>query len=96
MKGGNCLVSSPVPGISTLIISAPISLRVMLQNGPAKTLLRSRTLSPFKGGLFFSIVICGSIEVSLLEFTQYSRGKIDSFFKYHRYKAHTILGGNEK
>ena len=45
-NGGNSLASSPLPGISSLMISAPMSARSMVRKGPARTLLRSRTLIP--------------------------------------------------
>ena len=43
-------MSSPLLGISTLITSAPRSLRFIEQKGPASTRDRSSTLMPFKGG----------------------------------------------
>src|SRR5579872_2095899 len=48
-KGGaNLRVSSPFPGRSTLITSAPRSPSIWVQKGPARTLVKSRTLTPCK------------------------------------------------
>src|SRR5215510_7430403 len=40
---------SPLPGRSTFSTSAPMSARIMVQNGPAMCSVRSRTLSPASG-----------------------------------------------
>src|SRR5215467_8118662 len=54
-KGGQPRVSSPLPGSSTLITSAPMSPRDMAQKGPARTRVRSITRTPARGvrGFFF-------------------------------------------
>src|SRR5258705_3282719 len=49
-KGGQPRVSSPLPGSSTLMISAPMSPSDMAQKGPARTRLRSMTRSHARGG----------------------------------------------
>src|SRR5262247_2327498 len=49
-NGGQPRVSSPLPGSSTLITSAPMSPRDMAQKGPARTRVRSITLMPASGG----------------------------------------------
>src|SRR6266850_4713311 len=48
-NGGQPRVSSPLPGSSTLITSAPMSPRIIEQNGPASTRVRSRTRTPASG-----------------------------------------------
>src|SRR5690349_11137230 len=48
-NGGQPRVSSPLPGSSTLITSAPMSPSSMAQYGPAKTRVRSSTRMPFSG-----------------------------------------------
>src|SRR5262245_26063558 len=48
-KGGQRRVSSPFPGSSTLMISAPMSPRIIEQNGPASTRVRSSTRTPVSG-----------------------------------------------
>src|SRR5436853_5368365 len=48
-KGGQPRVSSPLPGSSTLMISAPMSPRIIEQNGPASTRVRSSTRTPDSG-----------------------------------------------
>ena len=50
-NGGQLRVSSPLPGSSTLMTSAPMSARIIEQNGPARTRVRSRTRIPASGGL---------------------------------------------
>src|SRR5712691_11886753 len=50
-KGGQPRVSSPLPGSSTLMISAPMSPSDIKQNGPARTRVRSMTRMPARGGL---------------------------------------------
>src|SRR5271169_1726629 len=58
MKGGaKPLVSSPAPGRSILITSAPRSPSICAQVGPARTRVRSNTRSPFNGpvGLVISV-----------------------------------------
>src|SRR6202035_2439871 len=40
---------SPTPGVSTLITSAPISARIIVQNGPARMRVRSTTRIPESG-----------------------------------------------
>ena len=45
------LVSSPTPGLSTLMTSAPRSPRIIVANGPASTRLRSRILQMESLGL---------------------------------------------
>src|SRR5215468_5085942 len=49
-KGGQPRVSSPLPGSSTLMTSAPMSPSDMEQNGPASTRVRSMTRTPASGG----------------------------------------------
>src|SRR5215470_17418317 len=49
-KGGQPRVSSPLPGSSTLMTSAPMSPSDMEQNGPASTRVRSMTRMPASGG----------------------------------------------
>ncbi len=44
--GGYCRKSSPFPGASTLITSAPISARIIVANGPAMKCVKSTTLRP--------------------------------------------------
>src|SRR5687767_4988419 len=48
-NGGQPRVSSPLPGSSTLMTSAPMSPSSMAQYGPASTRVRSRTRTPFNG-----------------------------------------------
>ena len=48
-KGGQPRVSSPLPGSSILITSAPMSPRDMAQKGPARTRVRSMTRMPDSG-----------------------------------------------
>src|SRR5262245_44338620 len=50
VKGGQPRVSSPLPGSSTLMTSAPMSPSDMEQNGPASTRVRSMTRTPASGG----------------------------------------------
>src|SRR5262245_19223479 len=52
-KGGQPRVSSPLPGSSTLITSAPMSPSDMAQKGPARTRVRSITRIPARGGRGF-------------------------------------------
>src|SRR5215467_5782611 len=52
-KGGQPRVSSPLPGSSTLITSAPMSPSDMAQKGPARTRVRSITRMPARGGRGF-------------------------------------------
>src|SRR4029453_17193083 len=49
MKGGQLRVSSPLPGSSILMTSAPMSASVIAQKGPARTRVRSRTRRPDRG-----------------------------------------------
>src|SRR6266545_5895041 len=49
MKGGQPRVSSPLPGSSILMTSAPMSPKDMAQNGPASTRVRSITRMPWSG-----------------------------------------------
>src|SRR3990172_1749527 len=49
-KGGQPRVSSPLPGSSTLMTSAPMSASAMEQKGPASTRVRSTTRIPASGG----------------------------------------------
>src|SRR5262245_8181247 len=53
-KGGQLRVSSPLPGSSTLITSAPMSPGIRGQNGPARTRVRSSTRTPASGPLGFA------------------------------------------
>src|SRR5262245_6123533 len=53
-NGGQLRVSSPLPGSSTLMTSAPMSPSIMAQNGPARTRVRSRTRIPARGALLFA------------------------------------------
>src|SRR5690606_33657166 len=46
--------SSPVPGRSILITSAPASARIGLASGPGSSVLKSRTLMPASGRMGFS------------------------------------------
>src|SRR5215468_9541576 len=48
-NGGHPRVSSPLPGSSTLMTSAPMSPRDMAANGPASTRVRSMTRMPASG-----------------------------------------------
>src|SRR5262247_1324835 len=48
-KGGQPRVSSPLPGSSILITSAPMSPSDMAQKGPARTRVRSITRMPDSG-----------------------------------------------
>src|SRR5262245_36749988 len=48
-NGGHERVSSPLPGSSTLMISAPMSPRIIEQKGPASTRVRSSTRTPDSG-----------------------------------------------
>src|ERR671935_513807 len=49
-NGGQPRVSSPLPGSSILITSAPMSPSNIAQYGPARTRVRSRTRIPFSAG----------------------------------------------
>jgi len=50
-KGGpHARVSSPVPGFSILITSAPRSANCIVAKGPARTRVKSKTLMPARGG----------------------------------------------
>src|SRR5439155_19056366 len=53
-NGGQLRVSSPLPGSSTLITSAPMSPSIIAQKGPARTRVRSRTRTPASGPLAFA------------------------------------------
>src|SRR5688500_18806723 len=48
-NGGQPRVSSPLPGSSTLMTSAPMSPSSIAQYGPARTRVRSSTRIPFNG-----------------------------------------------
>src|SRR5262249_33963862 len=48
-KGGHFRVSSPLPGSSILTTSAPMSASIIVQNGPARTRVRSSTRTPLTG-----------------------------------------------
>src|SRR5207247_8868818 len=48
-KGGQLRVSSPFPGSSILMTSAPMSPSLIEQNGPARTRVRCRTRTPASG-----------------------------------------------
>src|SRR2546428_1102998 len=48
-KGGQLRVSSPFPGSSILMTSAPMSPSIIEQKGPARTRVRSRTRTPASG-----------------------------------------------
>src|SRR5262249_60472244 len=52
-KGGQVRVSSPLPGSSILIPSAPMSPSIIAQKGPARTRVRSSTRTPASGPLAF-------------------------------------------
>src|SRR6185369_6205372 len=56
-KGGQLRVSSPFPGSSTLMISAPMSPSIMVQKGPARTRVRSRTRTPLSGPLAVGMLL---------------------------------------
>src|SRR5882724_2435725 len=72
-KGGQPRVSSPLPGSSTLMTSAPMSPSDIEQNGPARTRVKSMTRMPASGGrgflltgvFFLAFVIRPSLEESL-------------------------------
>src|SRR5580704_4049745 len=49
-KGGQPRVSSPLPGSSILMTSAPMSPSDIAQKGPASTRVRSTTRTPWSGG----------------------------------------------
>ena len=49
MKGGPMRRESSPPGFSTLMTSAPMSARSMVQKGPAMTCVQSRTVTPSSG-----------------------------------------------
>src|SRR3954451_17193066 len=51
MNGAQPRVSSPEPGSSILMTSAPMSPSSIVQNGPASTDVRSMTFSPSRGGM---------------------------------------------
>jgi len=53
MMGVKALESSPVPGNSTFITSAPWSASIIVQYGPASTLLKSNTLIPANDFIIF-------------------------------------------
>src|SRR5437773_2372370 len=53
-NGGQLRVSSPLPGSSTLMTSAPMSPSIIAQKGPARTRVRSRTRIPASGALLFA------------------------------------------
>src|SRR5262245_3349457 len=48
-NGGHERVSSPLPGSSILMTSAPMSPKIIEQKGPASTLVRSSTRTPDSG-----------------------------------------------
>src|SRR5262249_19666939 len=48
-NGGHFRVSSPLPGSSILTTSAPMSASIIVQNGPARTRVRSSTRTPSSG-----------------------------------------------
>ncbi len=48
-KGPYSRASSPVPGVSTFITRAPRSDKIIVENGPARTRVRSITVTPLKG-----------------------------------------------
>src|SRR5512134_1791952 len=57
-KGGpQVRVSSPAPGGSTLITSAPMSPSICVHSGPARMRVRSSTRSPSSAPLGFSVLI---------------------------------------
>src|SRR3954467_2910733 len=47
--GPHARVSSPLPGCSILITRAPMSARSIVQYGPDRTRVRSRTVIPWRG-----------------------------------------------
>src|SRR5216684_742265 len=57
--GPQCLVSSPAPGRSTLITSAPRSPRSIAAYGPASTRARSSTCTPVSGPAIASFPVPG-------------------------------------
>src|ERR1700730_13722475 len=65
MRGAKPRESSPRPGISILMTSAPKSARFIAQKGPASTRLRSRTRIPRSG--FCSIIDSGPLARGLFE-----------------------------
>ena len=58
-NGAHARVSSPRVGSSILSTSAPMSPRSMAQNGPARTRVKSTTLSPSRGGMVRRIICPG-------------------------------------
>src|SRR5437899_4233798 len=56
-NGGQLRVSSPLPGSSSLITSAPMSPSIIVQNGPARTRVRSRTRTPASGALLLGMLL---------------------------------------
>src|SRR6266850_355974 len=62
MKGGPQLrVSSPLPGGSTLMTSAPISPSIMVHNGPARMRVRSSTRTPASAPLAGAVIGSGPL-----------------------------------
>src|SRR3954453_922491 len=51
MNGAQPRVSSPAPGSSILMTSAPMSPSSIVQKGPASTRVRSMTFSPSRAGM---------------------------------------------
>src|SRR4029077_5846179 len=72
-KGGQPRVSSPLPGSSILMPSAPMSPSDIEQKGPARTRVRSMTRMPASGGpgflltgaFFLAVAIGPSLEEPL-------------------------------
>src|SRR5882762_3182739 len=62
MKGGPQLrVSSPLPGGSTLITSAPMSPSIMVHKGPARMRVRSSTRTPASAPLAGAVIGSSSL-----------------------------------
>src|SRR3954453_7107852 len=61
--GAKPRVSSPAPGRSILITSAPRSASIWAQVGPASTRVRSKTRNPFKGPVGFDMMLSISFAV---------------------------------
>src|SRR5437868_2738758 len=49
--GPHARVSSPLPGCSILMTRAPMSARSIVQYGPERTRVRSRTVTPWRGAI---------------------------------------------
>ena len=79
------LVSSPLPGCSILMISAPMSPRFMVQNGPAKIRVKSITRIPLKGPL---------LDISFEGIIYLAGARLRSFLRSSRYASTRFLRNN--